>query len=156
MPCPRPPWRGCECETRSARLHKTAGAATPADATTVAATAVQLPIAIAIATSPAAPAARRIAASLLRTHHLAATPALAAFTAISVAATAAAHLRACLPHHARSALLSLSLATAFAIPSRCMFLLPSRSFLLRLLPLPTPLLPARRRSNPPAAQTLMW
>jgi len=27
MPCPRPPWRGCECETRSARLHKTAGAA---------------------------------------------------------------------------------------------------------------------------------
>ena len=50
---------------------------------------------------------------------------------------------------------TLSLATAISIPSCCLLLLPSRSFLLRLLPLPTPLLPDRLRTNPPAAQMLI-
>ena len=153
---PRPPWRSCECGTRSARLHKPAGAANPAAAAAAAAATAATTTVAASAVGLLLAAARRVAASPLRTHHLAATPALAALTAVAAAATAAAHLRSCLPHQTRSTLLSLSLATAISIPSCCLLLLPSRSFLLRLLPLPTPLLPARRRSKPPAAQMLMW
>ena len=66
---PRPPWRSRECRTRSARLHKLAGAAP-----TVAVAAAVVATAAAITT--VVPVARRLAAApCRRTHHLAATPA---------------------------------------------------------------------------------
>ena len=118
---PRPPWRSRECRTRSARLHKLAGAAP-----TVAVAAAVVATAAAITT--VVPVARRLAAApCRRTHHLAATPAAAAFAAVASAAFAAAHLLSCLSHHANSILLSLSLAIPLATPTRCLHFRSSRS-----------------------------
>ena len=91
---PRPPWRSCECRTRSARLHKLAGAASAQPLrTTVAAAAAALAVAAA-----AAVALRRLClARPLRTHHLACTPAAIAAAATTTAAAAASHLLSCRP-----------------------------------------------------------
>ena len=121
---PRPPGRSRECRTRSARLHKPAGAAP------VVAVAAAV-VATAAAITTVAPVARRLAAApCRRTHHLAATPAAAAFAAVASAAFAAAHLLSCLSHHANSILLSLSLAIPLATPTRCLHFRSSRSLSL--------------------------
>ena len=78
---PRPPWRSCECRTRSARLHKLAGAASAQPLRTVVAAAAAAAVAVAAA---AAVTLRRLClACPFRTHHLACTPAAVAAASIT-------------------------------------------------------------------------